>query len=481
MTLFDAEATDADMAYAIFDVTDFVRQHPGGVANIMLAAGGKLLEKIWLEQAPNHFRSANVKDILKNRRIGYVQDPSPELIQDTQRALALADQLAQSKAMRRFLTKAPQNSEPGNGPQYLVADITLREDRFIRRNHVGEPGKRERIALHVFGRQDNETIYATDIPVEDLQIRYVQKQQPAVIRCGGDERAHKDDPAEGLDWEWAKYSVLLQGPELKTVLDDLLPAGLELVNLPEETVVRVADNLGFSSCLTLQQLLQDNGQSPLFSLGDEENPRLASPGHAGHCWPKDVEKIEVHLAPEVEPALKSRAGETIAKQISLCVSQHAYVQYGDGAPEYDSRLPVHSVPTDLLLEQGKLKVFGRAFSDGEKVQEVIVTVENDQGHALSTAMDVRYPFAETAQHLSHTGMYQLEAELVLPEGFIARYVHLKASTQTSAQPERARKNTRALGNNAIKVFQISESLKIMRGPKSLWRHRQDHAQDHETM
>ena len=52
-----------------YDVTDFVQQHPGGVSNIMKAAGGEL-EKVWDENGVAwHAGNARVLNELKQRKI----------------------------------------------------------------------------------------------------------------------------------------------------------------------------------------------------------------------------------------------------------------------------------------------------------------------------------------------------------------------------------------------------------------------------
>ncbi|CAM9677051.1 unnamed protein product, partial [Choristocarpus tenellus] len=131
----------------VYDITDFVENHPGGSSRIMMAAGGKL-EPFWKLYAVH--KKAEVQDILKEFQIGRLSE--------NERASTCAGEEDSDDPFAKdpwrhpsFVVNSqrPFNAEPP--PELLLdAGFITPNDLYYVRNHLPVPDiKAEEYRLHV--------------------------------------------------------------------------------------------------------------------------------------------------------------------------------------------------------------------------------------------------------------------------------------------------------------------------------------------
>ena len=208
----------------VYDVSSFVRLHPGG-AKILFAAGGAL-EPYWRVYAQHS--APGVREILERYRIGSL-DAAEAAAEAAARAAAAAaagssgDPYAGDPARSPLL--AVRNARPFNAepPAGLLVDsyITPTELLFVR-NHLPVPAlEAASFALRVEGGGGGAP---TLLSLADLRARFPRREVTAVLSCAGNRRRamSEDDaarPARGLAWGTAAIgNVAWAGAPLRDVL-----------------------------------------------------------------------------------------------------------------------------------------------------------------------------------------------------------------------------------------------------------------------
>lgn len=195
----------------VYDVTEFLSQHPGGVKRLLLAAGGDI-EPFWRQFTLHD--DDNVRKILESHRVGNVKgyrEATPE------------EKAAQAKALEAVWAKEPKRAlgldvlsqRPFNAqtPEVALEDFLTPNEMFFVRNHMpvpiealqedtGKGGGRHPWCVQVTG----EGIVSQCIPLEVLKASFPQYSVTTTIQCGGNRRsemaaAHPTAPAvKGLAW-----------------------------------------------------------------------------------------------------------------------------------------------------------------------------------------------------------------------------------------------------------------------------------------
>jgi sulfite oxidase len=208
----------------VYDVTDFIKQHPGGSERIMLAAGSSV-DPFWTLYQ-QHF-TKDVQAILKQYQIGRLDptevvevDPTDPYSTDPKRHPAL------------FVHKEkPFNAET---PTTLITDesyITPNELWYVRHHHpvpVVDP-KTYRLVIEGKGLRRR-----VELSLEDLKTLFKKHTVTATMQCGGNRRGqfNKISKAQGLPWKQGAISTATWGGVL---LRDILA----WVGVDEETAERV--------------------------------------------------------------------------------------------------------------------------------------------------------------------------------------------------------------------------------------------------
>lgn len=179
----------------VYDVTDFVKKHPGG-DKILLAAGGAV-DPFWVVYAQH--KTEHTRKILESMRIGDL-DPNDVAAAATA-AAAVGDPYANDPPRHPALiprSLKPFNAEP---PAALLPDAYLTpNDLFFVRNHLPVPDvKAETYVLEIDPGGGRPLL---KLSLHDLRTRFPRHTVTVALQCAGNRRADMDrvKAARGLSW-----------------------------------------------------------------------------------------------------------------------------------------------------------------------------------------------------------------------------------------------------------------------------------------
>jgi sulfite oxidase len=203
----------------VYDITDFIEQHPGGGDKIILAAGGSL-EPFWAVFAAHN--TDEVRHILEEWRIGNI---SPEDRGKTQTKSHKEGPYAndpQRIPILKINTKEPFNAET---PTVLLDnEFVTPNNLFFVRNHLPVPQvDPDKFVLEVEVTKGEPLRFTLD----DLKTKFKQYTVTATIQCAGNRRLElaKIKPVKGLSWTGGAIgNATWTGVRLRDVL---LYAGLK--------------------------------------------------------------------------------------------------------------------------------------------------------------------------------------------------------------------------------------------------------------
>ncbi|KAF7405175.1 hypothetical protein HZH66_004081 [Vespula vulgaris] len=197
----------------VYDITDFVEQHPGGSSKIMMAAGSSI-EPFWLIFA-NH-NTPEIYALLESMRIGNIsKTDAKSIISD------LNDPYAKEPSRHRALKINGHKPFCAETPSsLLIESFHTPADLFYVRNHLPVP------------EIDLKT-YVIDIAIEEntkktLDFEAIKKYPKytvtSAIMCGGNRRSEMAEvkPLKGLSWGvGAVGNATWSGARLCDILKDL--------------------------------------------------------------------------------------------------------------------------------------------------------------------------------------------------------------------------------------------------------------------
>lgn len=174
----------------VYDITDFISNHPGGKDKIMLAAG-KSIDPFWRIYQQHEGRGTALTT-LASMRIGDLADAETAIVGadpydcDPERHPGLI-----------FHNNKPCNAEL---PKSLMLDswLTPNEVWFIRHHHPVPVIDPEKYRLVVDGN-NGRTVTLT---LEDLKTRFLKREVIATLQCGGNRRSDLDkvEKTSGIPW-----------------------------------------------------------------------------------------------------------------------------------------------------------------------------------------------------------------------------------------------------------------------------------------
>jgi len=206
----------------VYNITDFVDNHPGGSSKIMLAAGDNL-EPYWDMYAIH--KKNEVLDILSEYHIGKLRKIDWATEKKTEGPFA--------NDPKRHPALLANSKEPYNGetPTVLATDTLITPNElFFVRNHLPVPDlKATECKLKVEG--DKQCI---SLNLDDLKTKFKKVELISAIQCAGNRRSemNKIKKVKGLSWSHnaisnAKWSGVL-------LKDLLLAAGVD----PEDKSIK---------------------------------------------------------------------------------------------------------------------------------------------------------------------------------------------------------------------------------------------------
>jgi sulfite oxidase len=206
----------------VYDITQFVEEHPGGRARIMLAAGGSI-EAFWMLYQQHV--SDEVATILERHRIGNVavsdrvvatagaKDPNDPYRNDPERHPALL-----ARTLRPYNAETP--------PVLLAETLLVPNELHYVRNHLPVPEvdvNQYILEVAIEGRAE-----PLRLTLKDLQTLFPKHEVDVTIQCAGNRRTdlNKVKEVRGLAWDiGAIGTAKWGGAKLRDVLKH---AGLDL-------------------------------------------------------------------------------------------------------------------------------------------------------------------------------------------------------------------------------------------------------------
>lgn len=292
----------------VYDITSFIRNHPGGHEKILLAAGGDI-ESYW-HLYRQHYNSPTPMEVLTRLQIGVLHDDD---IESEEKAKELAAAHASHSSsdpydndptlspIMRVLSKQPINAEP---PGSLLTDnyLTPNELFFIRNHHPVPQVDPHTFSLDLSIQQgttkDRSYQTITNLSLNDLRTHFPPVTVTTTIQCGGNRRLEMTDleKTNGASWQVSAISTAKwTGASLRQVLlTKVFPAyGIEEEDVWQDRSpfqhVHFVGADGMEASIPLKKAIRPDGDVILaYTMNDADVPpehgfplRAIVPGHVG--------------------------------------------------------------------------------------------------------------------------------------------------------------------------------------------------------
>lgn len=196
----------------VYDITEFVKKHPGGPSKIIMAAGSSI-EPFWTIFA-NH-NTPEIYELLESMRIGNISEEDAQDNRDNNDPYTREP--SRHKALKINGHK-PFCAEPP--PSLLVESFVTPTELFYVRNHLPVP--EIDLATYTLELGVEDTVKKT-MNLETIK-KYPKYTITSAIMCGGNRRSEmaKAKPLKGLSWGvGAVGNATWSGARLCDILTDL--------------------------------------------------------------------------------------------------------------------------------------------------------------------------------------------------------------------------------------------------------------------
>ncbi|ESN96168.1 hypothetical protein HELRODRAFT_163202 [Helobdella robusta] len=198
----------------VYDITKFIKQHPGGDEKISMAIGGSV-EPFW-DLYSIHLNK-HVFEILESLRIGNVH-PEEEM-----QVFKSGDHYAHEPKRHPALKVNSQKPFNAETPlQILVESFYTPNELFFVRNHLPVPKKSKlEDDFQITGIGLDSSISLT---MSELKMKYKPHEITTSVMCAGNRRSamHETKPVKGLQWSAGAVSTAKwKGIKLSDLLKDL--------------------------------------------------------------------------------------------------------------------------------------------------------------------------------------------------------------------------------------------------------------------
>jgi len=187
----------------VYDITEFVQNHPGGASKIMLAAG-KSVDPFW-QIYQQHLGNAAVEETLAEMQIGTL---------DAKDVAGLAKELDSSDPYAREPAPHPALSvhyaKPVNAemPPSLIMDswITPNDLWYVRHHHpvpISAIENASDLRLDLSFNLGGQVSGQEGLSLDDLKTKFKKKKVVATMQCGGNRRSGLNgvDDTKGTSWD----------------------------------------------------------------------------------------------------------------------------------------------------------------------------------------------------------------------------------------------------------------------------------------
>lgn len=222
----------------VYDITNFIPNHPGGQEKIMLAAGSDIAPYWNLYQ--QHYNSNKAIDLLQTMRIGTLHPDDIAAMQQANSELDVQDPYMNDPTLSNLLFYHGNKPINAESPPSLATDhwITPIELWFARNHHPIITDLSNNFELNVewdtsilIDNQDNSLVSSSipickiELSLDDIKQNFKPITIVSTLQCGGNRRADMNEiaPTNGVAWCNAISTAKWKGARLR---DILLSAGV---------------------------------------------------------------------------------------------------------------------------------------------------------------------------------------------------------------------------------------------------------------
>lgn len=208
----------------VFDITDFIKHHPGGSHTIMMGAGGDV-EPFWKTYTVHE--AIEVQNLLSKYQIGILtrEEQSHPKHQTTNLEGPYANDPIRSPLLD-VLTQEPFNAE--TPPKLLIETSITPTEIFFVRNHLPVPEvdvDDYKLGIYIGSDADSDSQkLLKDFTLDELKSNFKSYTVESVIQCSGNRRSDlkKIKEIKGLNWSvGAMGNAKWTGVKLVDVLQSL--------------------------------------------------------------------------------------------------------------------------------------------------------------------------------------------------------------------------------------------------------------------
>ncbi len=284
----------------VYDITEFLKIHPGGTEKIMLAAGNAI-DPFW--EMYSFHKEREIKELLTQYKIGQL-DPSdiikPENLPNFDKLKAQSVWRSQSLLK---LMSFPYCAECS--PEKVIDNYYTTKENFFVRNHNLVP----EIDVENYKLKLNLTIpnkTKLKLTLNDLKTNYRKVQIESIIMCTGNRRAQMNKPQKprGLQWNvGAIANGIWTGVSIREILTkhNYTKENSKGLHLIAEGFDKDIQGFPYSISIPLETIFDmKNDILVAYSYNNEDIPyehgypvRLIVPGHVGVRNVKWLKSIEI--------------------------------------------------------------------------------------------------------------------------------------------------------------------------------------------
>jgi sulfite oxidase len=285
----------------VYDITDFIKVHPGGDEKIKMVAGGAL-EPFW--EMYSFHKKSDIEGTLKKYRIGNLD---PKDILDP-KSLPNFDNLKKDLISRSEFLFVHQNfpfCAEGPSEKFLLENFYTPDKYFFVRNHNAIPSDINPVEYKL-KLTDSLSSSKISFTIEDLKKNYKAKTVETIMMCTGNRRSQMTKPTatKGLPWNvGAIANGLWSGVLMKDILTQM---GYNKSNAKGKHLIATGmdkDMQGsfYSVSIPLEVVFSDDTDVIIaYSYNNEEIPfehgyplRLVIPGYVGVRNVKWLKSLEI--------------------------------------------------------------------------------------------------------------------------------------------------------------------------------------------
>ena len=351
----------------VYDITDFIKKHPGGESFILNAAGGPV-DDFWEYWGLHHY-SKEVSEKLESLRIGKFSDY--DYSKDEFENNMYLNEGTRNPKLKPYIFQPFEAETPSFA---FSSDKYTDSSLFYVRNHAPVPYVEEGDKHKIFFVDENGKQRKIATP-NDLIKKFGTREITSVLQCAGNranENIQKLGPSKmsGKPSEKVGYGLIgnakWSGIPLDKVLYDVYP---ELVTASDSEIERKhlvfygADE--YMSSVPLKKILRDDLRRKNCLLATKMNEQPLSLDHGSPIraiLPGIVGARSVKWLIKVE--LKN-------EETDICWNKYFYKKEGQPCME----IPVNSLITQIKREQDVFIVYGIAYGDGVNIEDIEVSID----------------------------------------------------------------------------------------------------------